>query len=76
MLVVAVKRLLDVVKESNKRMRSDVVLTPLDFVRLLNARWRSWKIETPLDMLRVLNREKRIKKTTEQLLERVRARVK
>jgi hypothetical protein len=30
------KRLLDIVKESNERMRSKLILTPLDFVRLLN----------------------------------------
>jgi hypothetical protein len=35
-----VKRLLDVVKESNERMRSKLVLTPLDFVRLLNREKR------------------------------------
>jgi len=71
-----VKSLLDVVKESNKRMRSNVVLTPLDFVRLSNIRWRSLRIETPLDMLRVLNYKRRVEKTTEQLLEKVRVRVK
>jgi hypothetical protein len=35
-----VKRLLDIVKESNERMQSKVVLTPLDFVRLLNREKR------------------------------------
>jgi uncharacterized protein YutE (UPF0331/DUF86 family) len=70
--VSVVRSALEFVKESNKRMKSDVVETPLDFVRLLNERWKSTEIETPLDMLRILNREKMVEKTTEKLLKRIR----
>uniref|UniRef100_A0A7J2U3S8 Uncharacterized protein n=1 Tax=Ignisphaera aggregans TaxID=334771 RepID=A0A7J2U3S8_9CREN len=66
------RSVLEFVKERNKRMKSDVVETPLDLLRLLNKRWRSTRIETPLDMLRILNREKRVQEVTEKLLERVR----
>jgi len=63
---------LDVVKESNRRWKSDVVETPLDLIRELNRRWKSSKVETPLDLIRVLNHERRVRATTDRILDRVR----
>lgn len=63
---------LDVVKESNRRWRSTEVETPLDLIRVLNRRWRSSEVETPLDLIRVLNRERRVRATSDRILDRVR----
>ena len=46
--------------------------SPLDVVRELNRRWKSSEIETPLDLIRVLNRERRVRTTSDRILDRVR----
>ena len=63
---------LDVVKELNRRWKSSEIETPLDLIRELNRRWKSSEIETPLDLIRVLNHERRVRTTSDRILDRVR----